>query len=219
MPKNSLIIFAIISCFVTSTVANAYVASSTNFRIETDSISYGGGMSTSTNFDMQDTLSNMFLGTGTSTQYRLDTGAIAMTVSTITMTDPGSLTLTGEINSLDGGSAEGSVSVNVMTDNPGGYKLTLSGTTLSSGADSFASFSGPAAWSVSDGASAFGFSTDLSTWNGVAASETDVVIENSNNQPSGTDTTITFRAESQKKNQTQSDGRYSSTITLTATVL
>lgn len=219
MRKNSLIIFAVIVCFTITTVASAYVASSTNYRIETDTISYGGGMSTSTSFNMQDTLSNMFLGTGTSTNYTLNTGPLAMTVSTITMTDPGSLVLSGEINSLEGGVADGSVSVTVITDNPGGYQLTLSGTALSSGSGSFESFVGPASWSVGDGASAFGFSTDLSTWDGIDGTERVVVSESSNNQPSGTDVTINFRAESKKLNQDQPYGEYSSSISLTATVL
>lgn len=216
MVKNSFIISITIACFTIATFANAYVASSTNFIIESDTVSYGGGLSTSTSFSVQDSVVDGLLGTKESTNYQINAGPLPMRESTLSVSVPGDLTLTGTITSLRGGVAEGSVSVTVITDNPGGYQLTLSGTSLSSGASSFDSFSGPATWSVADEASAFGFSTDSSTWNGIDSTERVVVTENSNNQPAGTATTINFKAESKKTNQSQPAGSYSSTITLTA---
>ncbi|HBM45704.1 MAG: hypothetical protein UT05_C0008G0041 [Parcubacteria group bacterium GW2011_GWF2_38_76] len=216
MLKNSFIVFATILCLVSGTVANAYVASSTNFIIESDVISYTGGLSTSTNFSVQDSISDGLIGEGNSTSYTIDAGPLPMRESTLSVSVPADLILTGTITSLRGGTAEGSVSVTVITDNPGGYQLKLSGTSLSSGSNSFDSFSGPASWSVADGTSAFGFSTDSSTWNGIDSTARVVVTENSNNQPSGTATIINFKAESKKINQAQPAGSYSSSITLTA---
>lgn len=215
MLKNSFIIVAIILCLATGTVANAYVASSTNFRIETDVVSYGGGLSTSTNFTVQDSISDRHLGISTSTDYKIESGPLPMRGSTISVSDPGLLNL-GKIGSLKGGTLDGSVNVTVITDNSGGYQLKLSGTALSSGANHFGDFSGPSAWSVPVGTSLFGFSTSTNDlWNSVNSTPKVIATEYANNQPSGTVTTIKFRAQS-NQNTKQAAGSYSSSITLTA---
>lgn len=216
MKRNLISVFSIFFLF-TYSVSLAYVSESTNFKIESDVMSYGGGVSTSTNFSIQDSLSDRQLGLDDSASFQINSGPLPMWESSIVMSVVPNLTLSGRVSSLRGGAANGSVSVTVTTDNPGGYELRLSGTALSSGSSSFGSFSGPAAWSVADGSSAFGFSTSTNiNWYGVGL--TPIVIEKrlSNNQPLGTATTINFRAESKKLNQTQSAGGYNATITLTA---
>lgn len=219
MLKNSFVIFIIVSFFIATPFAGAYVASSTNYIIQSDSISYGGGLSTSSSFSMQDTISNMSLGESTSESYTIDSGPLAVKASTISVSTPGDLTLSGSISSLTGGSAEGSVSVTVITDNPGGYQLKIEGTPLSSGSASFDSYSGPASWSVASDSSGFGFSTSTNdVWDSIDTTAKVIYSENANNQPTGTVTTINFKAETKKTLQQQPSGSYSSTITLTAVV-
>jgi hypothetical protein len=216
MKRNKILFFSIFFLFAYS-ISSAYVSESTNFKIESDVMSYGGGVSASTNFSIQDSLSDRQLNLDDSASYQINSGPLPMWESSIVMSVVPNLTLSGKVSSLRGGTANGSVSVTVTTDNPGGYELKLSGTALSSGSNNFSSFSGPAAWSVADGASAFGFSTSTNVnWHGVGLAPVVIDKRISNNQPFGTATTINFRAESKKINQSQPAGGYNATITLTA---
>lgn len=217
MVKNSFVILLSILCLVTGTAAYAYVANSTNFSIENDVVSFGGGLSTSTSFSMEDSISDRQLGISTGVGYTINAGPLPMAESMISVSDPGILHLIGEITASIGGVADGSVAVTVVTNNPGGYQLRLSGTPLSSSSDSFGSFNGPAEWAVPDGSSAFGFSTSTNnSWNSIGLAAKIVDVRNTNNQPLGTLTTINFRAESRNLSSPKTVGVYNSSITLTA---
>ncbi len=149
--------------------AQAYVASSTNFRIESDVVSMGGGFSTSTNFSVQDSLSDRVLGMVSGTTSGINTGYLPMLSSSISVTYPSSVALLPAIKSGEGGQGNGSASVTVITDNPGGYSLSVKASTepaLKSNTDSFANYN-PALlgtpdfnWSVVLADSRFGFSPE-----------------------------------------------------------
>jgi hypothetical protein len=154
--------------------AAAYVASSTNYRIELDSLNVGGLLATSTNYRIEDTVGESATGIGTSTSYNLYAGyqQFDATPTTITISAPADVTLTPAISEGEGGTANGSAAWTVITNNSAGYNLTIkadSSPALASSGDSFADYSPAGAapgftFSVGDSESAFAYSpegTDL----------------------------------------------------------
>ncbi|MEI6296993.1 MAG: hypothetical protein WCO84_05095 [bacterium] len=150
-------------------VANAYLASSTNYRMETDVVFFGGGLSTSTNFRMQDALTDKPIGVMSNTNYSTNNGPIPMLYSSISITYPASVTLSPAISSIKGGQGNGEAVVKVTTDNTGGYSLLMKSATdpaLKATTGSFGNYY-PASvgtpdftWSVGAGESKFGFSPE-----------------------------------------------------------
>lgn len=222
----------------------AYVASSTNYRIQTDSINFAGGNSTSTNYEMESTLGEVATGVGTSTSYQIKAGYQQMLVSSISITSPSDVTLSPALTGA--GTATGEASWTVTTDNPAGYTLAVSSSAspaFVSGSNSFANYTPAGApdytWSVASSASEFGYSvegTDTATrfkdngascnigslngtgtcWDAFSTSNVTIASRSNSNTPSGTATTIKFRAEI-GSGATQAAGTYSATLTLTAT--
>lgn len=171
MKQIKTIIFCLlISCCLT---ASAFVASSTNFIIETDAVSYGGGLSTSTNFSMQDSLGDKLFGTVESTSYSIISGYIGAIASstaaaTISITFPTSVALSPRISTADGGQGNGTASVVVTTNSSGGYSLSIKASTdpaLVASSGSFDNYA-PASsipdftWSVARDKSMFGFTPE-----------------------------------------------------------
>jgi len=124
-------------------IAHAVVASSTNYRLEADSINTAGGFSSSSAYQLEDTTGEVGTGVGTSPNYRTNAGYQQMLVSSLTLSVPGSISLTPNIPDTGGGAATGAGSWLVTTDNPAGYAMQIraEGTpALSSGANNFANY-------------------------------------------------------------------------------
>ena len=121
-----------------------------------------------------------------------------------------------------GGSAQGSATWNVQTNNSLGYKLEVAATgtpALTKGADSFADYSQtPGAWSVNSANSAFGFSYDSGAnyrgFNGT----TPVQVHSLSTPTASDNTTLIFMAEV-GASHLQASGAYSASVTVTATTL
>lgn len=149
-------------------VAQAVVSSSTNYRLEADSINTAGGLSTSTGYRLEDTTGESGTGVGTSVNYRVNAGYQQMLVSSLSLTVPGSITLSPNIPDTGGGSATGQGTWTVRTDNPAGYTMVVRAAgnpALSAGANNFANYTpGGAvpdfAFSVGASASEFGFTPE-----------------------------------------------------------
>jgi len=162
--KFALIIFTVLA----ATPALAYVMSSTSYRIERDSIDMGGGLSTSTSYISQLTIGGTGAGPSTSTTYKLAGGYQQMDAATISLTVPGTTSMTPSINGGTGGTADASAALNVSTNNGGGYTLQIKASTspaLKSGSNSFADYVRAGAdpdytWAISASASAFGFTPE-----------------------------------------------------------
>jgi len=101
------------------------VRSSNNFILEQDSINFGGGLSTSANFRQESTFGDVATGRGTSTNFILEAGYQQLREVTISMTVPETLELLPALPGLTGGTATGSLDVNVKTDSFVGYELSL----------------------------------------------------------------------------------------------
>lgn len=148
----------------------AYVASSTNYRLERDSLNVGGLLATSTNYRIEDTVGEAGTGIGTSTSYNLYAGyqQFEAAATTLTISAPADVSLSPAISQDDGGTANGSAAWTVTTNNSAGYSLTIkagSSPALAAGSDSFADYSPAGAspdfdFSVGDSASVFAFSPE-----------------------------------------------------------
>lgn len=249
--KNILRLFASISIFVATLiialpVASAYIASSTNYRIQSDSVNVGGNLSTSTSYRAEDTLGESGVGTSSSATYNIKAGYQQMQETYLAITAPGNVTLSPNIPAIGGGVANGVATWTVTTDNAAGYTMNIRATSspaLVSGANNFADYvpagSDPDYTFTTPAASnRFGFTTEgtdiaqkfkdngvscniaggsdtaSTCWLPLATTANTIVTRTSANNPSGTATSVRFRAVSGASN-TQTAGSYVATTTLT----
>jgi hypothetical protein len=158
----------LVAMIVLPLIAQAVVSSSTNYRLEADSINTAGGLSTSTGYRMEDTTGESGTGVGTSVNYRVNAGYQQMLVSSLSLSVPGSITLSPNIPDTGGGSATGQGIWTVTTDNPAGYTMVIRATgnpALSAGVNNFANYTLAGAvpdfaFSVAASASEFGFTPE-----------------------------------------------------------
>lgn len=139
MNKN---IFIITMILLTQPVFAA-VMTSTNYSIQSDSVNFGGGLSTSTNYKQESTFGEIATGNLSSASYVVKAGYQQMHGAYIAIGTVSDVTLSPSINGTTGGTANGSTTVLVTTDNPAGYELYIkasSSPALVSGANSFADY-------------------------------------------------------------------------------
>jgi hypothetical protein len=128
-------------------VVLAYVAESSSYRIEADSINFGGGESASSaSYNLSDTLGEVGTGSSASTNYNLHAGYRAMqsetVIVTLALTPPTTDVALAEIGE-GGGHSAGTANWTVTTNNPGGYQLTVraeGAPALASDGDAFADY-------------------------------------------------------------------------------
>lgn len=124
-------------------VSVAQVMQSNSYRIQSDSINFGGGLSTSTNYRLESTAGEVATGEGTSTSYSLKAGYQQMQEVYIAISSSLDVTLSPAIPGVTGGTANGSTTVTVTTDSPSGYALTITASdapAMQKGADSIADY-------------------------------------------------------------------------------
>lgn len=247
---NKSLFLLTLSFFVLSSapILHGYVMSSGSYKVESDSVNFGGGDSSSASYGLSDTLGEVGTGQSDSSNYRMQAGYRQMLVSYLSLSSITSVTLSPSIGGVSGGTSDGSTSFTVITDNPAGYTATIkasSSPALVSGANSFADYV-PAGsdpdftFSVSANDSEFGFSpegshvvqrfkdngTTCNTGSGETASScwvglstTAITIAESSSQTlSGTVTTLKFRAKS-GSTHIQPSGSYYATTTVTVVSL
>jgi len=147
----------------------AQVMSSTNYRIESDSVNIGGTEdASSANYQVRDTLGEIATGPSTSSSYNLYAGYRQMETGYIAITSPADVSMSPAIAGISGGSSDGSAGWTVVTDNSAGYSLSVkagSDPALSSVSDSFADYTPAGAspdyeWLIPTNDSEFGFSPE-----------------------------------------------------------
>ncbi|MEK7552690.1 MAG: hypothetical protein AAB505_01115, partial [Patescibacteria group bacterium] len=231
--------------FFSQSALRAEVSSSTNYRLQADSLNFAGLLSTSTNYRIEDTLGEIGTGTSSSATYRIRAGYQNMLGSSIAISAPSDLTLS-TLGSGTGGQSSGSVAWTVTTDNEAGYTLALradASPALRSSGGSFDDYTPAGAvpdysWSAAAGGAEFGFSPEGSDvasryldngvicgtgsgettdrcWDGLSTSNQTVSNRTSANTPSGTVTTVKLQAEI-TAGRNQTAGSYSTTLTATA---
>ncbi len=141
---------------------------STNYKINFDAIDVGGGRSTSTSFNLEDTVGEIATGLSSSTNYVMKAGYQQMYTSYISISSPPDVAL-ADINGLIGGTSNGSIAWNVLTDNSAGYVLSVQASTdpalQTSGGISFDDYTPASAdpdytFAIVSTTSAFGFSPE-----------------------------------------------------------
>ncbi len=106
-------------------LTSAQVMQSTNYRIQSDSVNFGGGFSSSTNYALESTAGEIATGDGTSASYNLKAGYQQMLTTFISMTAASAVLMTPSIPGISGGVANGSTTVTVTTDSAAGYQITI----------------------------------------------------------------------------------------------
>jgi len=223
----------------------AAARNSSNYSIQSDSINFSGGFSTSASFEQESTLGEVATGPSSSSSFNIKAGYQQMQTVYLAITTAANVTLSPSINGTIAGTANGSTSVTATTDNVAGYELYIkasSSPALISGSNSFADYTPSGAnpdftFSVGATASEFGFTpegadvvqkylddgvscntgagdTADSCWSGLSTTNDLIVQKLTANQPSGTPTTLKFRAENGSSNL-QSAGNYTATATVT----
>ncbi len=124
-------------------ITDAQVMTSTNYKIQSDSVNVGGGYSTSTNYGLETTAGEVATGQSTSTNYQLRAGYQQMQEVFMSLSAVSTINLTPNLGGVSGGTSNGSTTVVVITDSPSGYQLTIKvGNTpaMQSGAASIADY-------------------------------------------------------------------------------
>jgi hypothetical protein len=141
MARN-ISIFALCALFFSQSVL-AQVMNSGSYSIQSDSINFGGGQSSSTNYRSESTFGEVATGESQSTSFALRAGYQQMQEVYLAIAAISDVTLTPTIDGAIGGVANGSATVTVTTDNKSGYELYIkasSSPALVSGVNSFADY-------------------------------------------------------------------------------
>jgi hypothetical protein len=251
MSKVKIIISSAIftSIFVLFVFGNISFAQMTGtvYKIQSDSVNFAGGYSTSTNYINESTVGEVGTGNLSSTNYKLYAGYQQMQSVYISISSVSDVVMSPSIGGITGGTSNGSTVVTVTTDSPSGYQLTITASSspaLVSGSNSFADYTTSVmgtpdyAFSVSSSDSEFAFSPEGADiiskfkddgascntgsgdtadrcWDSLSTSPQVVANKTSANHPSGTATTLKFRAES-GASHLQPEGVYTATTTVTA---
>jgi hypothetical protein len=223
----------------------AQTMESTNYRIQSDSVNFGGGLGTSTNYRLESTAGEVGTGELTSASYALKAGYQQMQEVYIAISAAASVLLSPSIPGISGGTSNGSTTVTVTTDSPSGYALTIRASqdpAMQKGADTIANYTpvgAPDYTFITNPADAhFGYSpsgvdivsrfkdngascdtglgdTLLACWDGLSTSEATVASRTSPNHPLGSTTTVFFRV-GVGGSVFKASGTYTATTTLTA---
>lgn len=249
--KKSKFVFAILSLsglFIYSNYSLADYMQGTVYRMQSDSLNFGGQVSSSSTYKIDDSLGEVATGDSNSANYYMHAGFWQMQESYISISNPSDLVM-DSMAGLSGGSSEGLMSWIVTTDNTAGYNLSIASLTspaLSSLEDSLNDYtpagSDPDFNFYNDPTeSSFGFSPEgnetisrfrdngslcntgsLETtgkcWDGLSTTPKVIAGGTSSNTPSGATVTVRFRAES-GVDHIQTSGEYNVTIVVTAVTL
>jgi hypothetical protein len=226
-------------------LGSAEVRSSTNYQLQSDSINFAGGLSTSTSYIQESTAGEIGTGELSSTNYLLKAGYQQMQEVFISMTAPSDVTLSPSLAGITGGTSNGSTTVTVTTDSPSGYSLTIASENdpaMQNGIYSIADYNEGAeadySFAVTSGAASFGFSPSsvdvvdafrdngslcgidtgdapLACWAGFSTTDIPVSEGIGANHPDGATTTLYFRV-GVGSGAGVTAGLYTATTTLTA---
>lgn len=124
-------------------VGSAQVMESNNYKMQSDSLNTGGGLSNSETFTMEDTVGEIATGNSTSTSFNLRAGYQQMQEVYISISAIPDVVLSPDLGGVSGGTSTGSTTFVVTTDSPAGYTATIeasSNPALQSGSNSIADY-------------------------------------------------------------------------------
>jgi hypothetical protein len=187
--KNAKIIAILFIGFFCILPLKAFVMSSASYQINWDSVNIGGADQSSASYKSQDTVGEVATGDSQSTSYKLQAGYQQMLESTISITADNSVAMLPALMAITGGTANGTGTATVITNDPAGYKLEIKASqtpALQSSASSFSDYV-PAStpvpdynWTIGSSNSRFGFTA----W-GTDVAQNYLAASNSCNQSGG----------------------------------
>lgn len=107
-------------------VSFAQVMQSTNYQIDSDSVNVTGGLSESASYQMQSTVGEVASGDSDSTNFSVRAGFQQMQAVQISLSPVSNVVLSPSLPGVSGGTANGSTTFTVVTDNPAGYEVVIS---------------------------------------------------------------------------------------------
>ncbi len=111
----------LLGCF--SITTSAFVATSTNYRVQSDSLNTGGLISTSTNYRIEDTLGEGGTGIATSTTYQFSAGYQQMQEVSLSISSADNIVM--PTLRLVQNTGVSSTTWTIITDDPAGYSATV----------------------------------------------------------------------------------------------
>jgi hypothetical protein len=138
-------VFTVLVCFAFSQINQVFgqTMSSGSFQLSSDSINFGGGLSSSTDFQMESTMGEIATGQSSSDTFSLRAGYQQMQEVYLSLTATSSITLQPSLPGLTGGTSTGAFDAFVITDSPAGYQLLIeaeNSPAMQSGANSIANY-------------------------------------------------------------------------------
>jgi hypothetical protein len=106
-------------------ISNAEMMSSSNYKVEIDSINFGGGRSLSGSYTIEDTAGEIGTGVSSSTNFTMQAGYQQYSTTNLYVTPASNVTMSPSIPGLTGGTSNGQTSLTVSTDNPAGYETKI----------------------------------------------------------------------------------------------
>lgn len=131
MKSISFIVTAIsiIPALIMTTGVYAYVMGSDNYRIQQDSVNFGGTEdSVSSNYKVRDTLGEIATGLSSSSSYNLYAGYRQMDEVYISITSPSDCVLSPSLGGIAGGASNCFAVWTIVTDSPAGFTASLTAT-------------------------------------------------------------------------------------------
>jgi hypothetical protein len=112
--------------FLFAQITNAEVMSSSNYKMGTDSINFGGVRSSSGSYIVEDTAGEIATGDSSSATFAIKAGYQQDSTVNITVVPASNVTMSPSIPGLTGGTSNGQTTILVTTDNPAGYSANIS---------------------------------------------------------------------------------------------
>ena len=134
LKKNKIKKLVILGMAGFSISACAYVANSSNYQVQSDSLNTGGGNASSASYGIESSVGEISTGESESTSYVMDSGYQQTHEVYLSMTAPSDITMTAL--SLTQSSAVGDTTWTVITDNVAGYSTTVKAETSDACSDS-----------------------------------------------------------------------------------
>jgi hypothetical protein len=165
--RITLAILVVVGLYSVNTVFAQTMTSGT-YRIQSDSVNFGGGYSTSTSYSLESTAGEIATGESSSSLFKIKAGYQQMQETIISVTAAADVTMSPAIGGITGGTSNGSTNFTVTTDNPAGYTVTIkasSSPALQSDLDTITDYSATVAspdyeFSIDPTESAFAFSAE-----------------------------------------------------------
>ena len=108
-----------------TSIVHAEAMSSSNYRIKSDSVNFGGNRSGSGSYTSEDTAGEIATGPSSSNNFSLKAGYQQMQEVYLSATAAADVTMSPAIGGVTGGTSNGSTVFTVTTDNQAGYTVTI----------------------------------------------------------------------------------------------